>query len=219
MIKKKLLAIAAVVVAALVATGVGAWLSDNDTATDEMTTGKVNIKLLQTAWDETAAQNVKPNGVLPKNPQIRNVGVNPAYVFLTVEMAALPDGTRLHDGINMSPAGLDTPMFATETASGAAYDSANWILIGRSSSAGRIRQIYAWAKDSAMTPLERGEQTSCVFDRIRLANVTDTAALQSLDTRIVVTAYGIQTTELGEDTVSPMAVWDIVSRYHASKAG
>lgn len=217
--KKKLWAIAAVLLAAAVATGVAAWLSDGDIATNAMTAGKVDIRLLQTRWEGLEARDVKPNAVLTKDPRVENVGTNPAYVFIKVEMAALPEGTVVHSGTSTAKVGSGTPLFSTQAASGLAYDSANWELTTHSQAGGRITQVYAYAKNSAMTPLERGETTPAVFEKVRLANVADMAPLKSVSPNVVVTAYAIQTTELGSggSATSPLEVWNIITNYQASR--
>ncbi len=217
--KKKLWAIAAVLVAAVIATGVAAWLSDGDTATNAITTGKVAIKLLQTSWVGGQGRDVKPNAVLTKDPRVLNTGTNPAYVFIKVEMAAVPEGTLLHSGTGTAKAGPGVPLFATQTAGGLAYDNVNWTLATHSQAGGRITQVYAYAKNNAMTPLNRGETTTPVFEKVRLANVTDVAPLKAVNPNIVVTAYAIQTTELGEggNATAPLEVWNIVTNYQASR--
>ena len=217
--KKKLLAIAAVVVAALIAGGVAAWLSDGDTATNEITTGSVKIRLTEASWEGMTGRDVKPNAVLPKDPRITNIGSNPAYVFVRVEMAALPEGTRVHSGTSTADAGRGVPLFTTKAASGLAYDNANWTLVTRSVANGRVTQVYAYAKNNAMTPLYHGETTTAVFEKVRLANVVSMEPLKDVNPNIIVTAYGIQTTELGAGgkATAPLEVWNIVTNYQLSR--
>lgn len=216
--KKKLIAIAAVLVAAMIAGGVAAWLSDGDTATNEITTGDVKIHLTEAGWEGMTGKNVKPNAVLPKDPRVTNTGSNPAYVFVRVEMAALPEGTQVHSGTSISRSGRGVPLFTTKTASGLAYDNVNWTLLTRSIANGRIAQVYAYAKNNVMTALNHGETTTAVFDKVRLANVVSTEPLKSLNPNIIVTAYGIQTTELGaKGTTAPLEVWNIVTNYQLSR--
>ena len=217
MYKKKLWAIAAVLLAAVIATGVAAWLSDGDTATNAITTGKVDIRLLQTAWVGGQGRDVKPNTVLTKDPHIQNVGLNDAYVFIQVDMAALPEGTLVHSGTSTARAGSGTPLFTTQTGSGLAFDNANWTLTAHALTNGRITQVYAYAKNNVMTPLTRGQTTTPVFEKVRLANVTDISQLRSVNPNIVVTAYAIQTTELDGGVTAPLEVWNIVTNYQASR--
>lgn len=217
--KMKLLAVAGVALIAVVAGGVIAWLNGSATARHEITTGKVDIRLVEDAWDAGRARNLRPNAVLERDPRVKNVGANDAYVFVTLEMAALPEGTALHSGTGMARSGLDTPLFTTQAGSGLAYDNAHWTLVTRSVRNGRITQVYGYAHNNEMTPLKRNEITPPVFERLRLANAADSAALQGVSTAISVAAYAIQTTELGKqgDAVAPLEVWNIVANYHQSR--
>ena len=215
----RLLVLAALVLAASVVGGVIAWLSDGATITREITTGNVDIRLVDEAWNADLARNVKPNAVLPRSPKVVNVGSNDAYVFITLQIAALPEGTELHSGTGMAKSGLDTPLYTTQAASGIAYDNANWTMVARAVREGRITQVYAYARNNAMIALKQGQTTPSVFDTVRLANVNSTAALIGVNTSVTVSAYGIQTTQLGSSgaTVAPMDVWNLVSNYQNTR--
>lgn len=215
----KFLALAAVVLTASVVGGVVAWLSDGATATREITTGNVDIRLVDEAWDAELARNVKPNAVLPRSPKVSNVGTNDAYVFITLEIAVLPVGTELHSGTGMDKSGQGTPLYTTQAESGLAFDNANWTWVSAGQQDGRITQVYAYARDNAMTPLRQGQTTPPVFDKVRLANVNSTSALVGVNTSITLSAYGIQTTELGANggSTAPLDVWNIVSNYQSTR--
>lgn len=85
--KRNLIAcvIAMVLIAAL---GIGAtlaYLTDNDTAKNTFTAGKVKIDLVEPSWDEDKAQDLEPGDVIDKDPAIVNTGKNDAYMMIKVE--------------------------------------------------------------------------------------------------------------------------------------
>ena len=116
-------------------------------------------------------------------------------------------------------AGESTPLFSTETGSGLPSDPTCWQLIAQQVRYSRLTQVYAYAANNAMIPLRRGEITPAVFDGLRLANVTNTKDIEGLSTAVTVTAYAIQTAELGKEgnVSAPGKVWSIVYNYHQSK--
>lgn len=103
---KKQLAIAmasCLMVGALAFGGTMAYLTDSETATNTFTVGKVQIELEEpgyAALTDAEKQNLVPNQIVTKDPQVENTGKNEALVFLTVEMpkknvmVADKDGTR-----------------------------------------------------------------------------------------------------------------------------
>lgn len=217
--KLRFVALAVLVLAASIIGGVVAWLSDGATAKREITTGNVDIRLVDEAWNADLARNVKPNTFLPRSPKVTNLGSNDAYVFITLEIAALPEGTELHSGTGMARSGVGTPLYTTQAASGLAYDNADWTWVSGGLRDGRITQVYAYARNNAMVPLRQGQTTPSVFDRVRLANVDSVTALIGVDPSITVSAYGIQATELGSagGITSPLDVWNIVSNYQNTR--
>ena len=196
-----------------------AWLSDGATSRSEITTGSVDIRLVEEHWDAEQGANLRPNDLLPRDPRIQNKGRNDAYVFITLEQSVLPEGTALHSGTASARAGESTPLFSTETGSGLPYDPTCWQLIDQQVRYSRLTQVYAYAANNAMIPLRRGEITPAVFDGLRLANVTNTKDIEGLSTAVTVTAYAIQTAELGKEgnVSAPGKVWSIVYNYHQSK--
>lgn len=88
--KKKILALALVVVLAVTAvTGATlAYFTDTKNATNTFTVGNVKIELTEPNWNATGikeAENVYPGQVLAKDPTVTNTGANPCYVRVEVE--------------------------------------------------------------------------------------------------------------------------------------
>lgn len=114
--KKKLaLSIAAAaMVGTLAVGGTLAWFTDTETATNVVTTGKVDVAILEKGAGDSVFEVVKegetgvtinnavPGGTYDKDAMIKNVGVNPAWVRAKIEvyevngenetLADLPEG-------------------------------------------------------------------------------------------------------------------------------
>ncbi len=87
--KKKILALALVVVLAVTAvTGATlAYFTDTDDATNTFTVGNVDIDLTEPKWDETGskeAEDAYPGEALAKDPTVTNIGANPCFVRISV---------------------------------------------------------------------------------------------------------------------------------------
>ena len=94
--------------------GISAYLTDTDTATNQFVVGQVKIELKEPSWESATdldgngipdyAENVVPNDTIQKDPQIKNIGNNSAYVYLKVTVpvknvvVANNDGTLLNEG-------------------------------------------------------------------------------------------------------------------------
>lgn len=87
--KKKILAISLVVtLLAVAALGVTlAYFTDDDTATNVFTMGNVDIDLEEPSWDEP--DYVQPGDSVAKDPYVKNIGANSAYVVLKVKIDKL----------------------------------------------------------------------------------------------------------------------------------
>lgn len=104
--KKKIIVLLSVLAAfAIIAAGTYAYFTANDSATNTFTMGNVKIDLTETAWDNqnnTAMNNVVPGREISKNPNVKNIGNNDAYIRVNVTvsdaaawMAVVPAGTDL----------------------------------------------------------------------------------------------------------------------------
>ena len=62
--------------------GISAYFTDGDTATNTFTVGKVSIDLQEPNWNPP--KDITPNQEIKKDPQIKNDGINDAYMFMKV---------------------------------------------------------------------------------------------------------------------------------------
>ena len=61
-----------------------AYLTDSEQHRNVFTYGDVKVDLLETNWDETAAEEIVPLQIVSKNPKVVNTGSNDAVVFLKI---------------------------------------------------------------------------------------------------------------------------------------
>ncbi len=83
---KKILSLVLVVVLLLTAVGgTLAYFTDNDEAVNVFTLGNVKIDLEEPMWKEP--ENVTPGITYPKDPYVKNVGNNPAWIRVDVTLS------------------------------------------------------------------------------------------------------------------------------------
>ena len=91
--KTIILTILAVIIALALTTGIFAYFTSTETATNVFTVGSVQINLTEgEVWDTASengvapesAQTIEPGQHITKAPNIENTGKNPAYVYLKV---------------------------------------------------------------------------------------------------------------------------------------
>ena len=211
--RKRLLAVALVVFVVAMISGVAAWLSDDETQTDEMTPTELSIVLNEANWRPENASNVHPEDMIPQNPTVSNTGTASAYVFVEVRMAALRPGAYVANDTTLFELQAPTPLYLTRCR-GAAHDPDWQELIGPvyDTASNAVTSVYAYGRQDRMTPLAPGATTPAVFDAIQLQNVLRRDDVQGLDANVYVHAYAIQASDLGNNGAStaPGAVWNIV---------
>lgn len=185
--KKKILALALVVVLAVTAvTGATlAYFTDNDAKTNTFTVGNVQIELTEPKW-EGKVEKVYPGQVLDKDPTVTNTGANPCYVRVKVE------------GLNcLVKDGNDALKIALKT-DGEAGISSDWAL--------HTDGYYYYTK-----VLEDGDTTDALFDQIVIPTALTNAdgKEHTKEYNIKVTAYAVQAQ--GSDLAADAAVADIAA--------
>ena len=99
--KKKLvlLSTAVILVAMMVVGGTLAYFTADDAATNVFTIGNVKIDLTEPLWEanlngEEMLENIYPGMPITKDPMVTNIGDNPAFVRVKVEIPTFsPDGS------------------------------------------------------------------------------------------------------------------------------
>lgn len=229
----KIAATACAMAGVLAVGGIMAYFTDGDTATNTFTVGKVSIDLQEPNWDPDDVTEITPEQDIQKDPQIKNDGINDAYVFIEVTVPTKNVVTANDDGSKNTAA--DTELFSWDVNPG-------WVQVGnvkenteKDDDGNDVcvshTYLYAYGTETAMTALpatdvdgteEKENITATLFDYVRFANVVEDQNLEGTDLSIVVNAYAIQTTDINDgDTtidsddiagkVAPDAVWEVLS--------
>ncbi len=198
---------------------VSAYFTDTDTSVTTFTIGKVEIDLQEPEWEAKEdldgngipdeAERMEPAQNITKDPLVENTGTNDAFIFVTVEtpyrnlITANIDGTK-------NPA-KDVAVYAYET-------NVNWILLGTTYKKDEEehyiseKKLYAYAKeDGTCIPLKSGASTNTLFDRVTVANILEGQVSEGEKLEQIITAYGIQTTNLQVDGFDATSIWKIIS--------
>jgi len=192
------------IIAIFLLNGILAYLKDQEIATNVFTIGEVNIQLVEkvsgtaggndevlwnttltsvTAKDSTgntitidAVKNIYPGQEIAKQPYIKNIGKNDAYVYMSVDVPVV--------SINGTP----TELFSYTTNSG-------WTLGGTSSEVvdNVTYNVYKYKYDNTLAP---NGMTATIFDSVTVVDTdwtpTDLASMAEVQ-KININAYAIQT--------------------------
>ena len=210
-----LIVIAALAISMLSVGLISAYFTDTETQTNVFTVGKIDVELLEPNWAEPT--NILPEQEFAKDPQIKNVGVNDAYVFMEVEVPYANIVTATDDGSKNASA--DTELFTYEVNDG-------WVLMGsgeKNETNKTVTYLYAYAVDNEMTVLNKDATTNTLFDYIKFVNVVDGQGIEGGIQNVVVKAYAVQTTNINDGKatldgnnsdgkVTPAEVWSVISK-------
>ncbi|HJD25794.1 MAG TPA: SipW-dependent-type signal peptide-containing protein [Candidatus Blautia intestinipullorum] len=163
--------------------GVSAYLTDYDKADNQFTVGKVEIELQEPKWNPEDHSKIEPGKEIPKDPQIRNTGVNDAFVYLEVSVpmaevtAADQEGNRLERKMQ--------ELFSYQAGE-------NWTKL--KSETVEDNMIYVYAYNEILEP---EETTEPLFETMHFLNVIE-GQLDMQQLSVPVRAYAIQTAYTGD---------------------
>ena len=210
--KKKwliILAIIAIVVAAIAGIGIWAYLTDTESATNIFTVGKVDITLTEPRWDEDNAKNITAKSKIAKDPTVKNVGANDAYVYLKVKVPKV----TLKDGDTTK-----VPLFTYQV-------NAGWSELTEKTveEDSYIEKVYYYNQNDGV--LAKNGETPALFNEVQVANITsDTTyttdegetkrlaeqADYSLEQAIDINAYAIQINNLPEGRNTVQKAYNVI---------
>ena len=192
MSRKKTILTALVLLLVILIGGMLAYFTDQETRTNVFTIGDVDIDLIEDGWSQDGtstnyknaeANNIAPNKKVDKAPKIKNSGTNAAYVFIKVKVPV--------EEVTVGGTKKSQEIFKLGT-----KDSA-WTQVSHDENTGTY--VFGYGSASEMTSLAKDVTTPAVFPDVTLINLDDPSELASSQ-EIKVTAYGIQTTDLGKTT-------------------
>lgn len=204
--QRKTVLLAAVLAGVMSIGGISAYFTDGDTATNTFTVGKISLDLQEPNWDPEHGKDLTPNVVIKKDPQVRNDGVNPEFVFLEVIVPYANIVTAEKNGEKNAAA--DTDLYSYTVKEG-------WTQIGSVKKDTKNKTntyVYVYGNTVKCTELERDAVTPTLFDSVTFVNLVEDQKLEKSVQQIAINAYGIQTTDLDGGKTAPSDVWTVLSK-------
>ena len=168
--KKKIILLIVAIISIIGLGSLFAYLSDTDQKTNVFTLGSIKITLTEPNWNLSSGQNILPGQPISKDPQINNIGNNPAYVYIKVvnPIVELNNGT--------------TGVLFNYTA------KSGWTQLDQVEQCGYRATTYYYN-----TALNASASTTTLFDSI---TINDFSGDINEDQLLDIYAYGIQSTYL-----------------------
>lgn len=206
--KVKVILCTASIVGIVGISGIFAYLTDSDMASNKFTVGKVEIELQEPKWDSATdadnngipdyAENIVPNATIEKDPQVKNVGKNDAYIYLKVTVPAKNVITAQEDGTLENNGQAKVTQLFTYT------PSANWKEITsqrktntKADSTEVESYTYVYYYNEKVAPQAT---TTTLFDNVKFANIIGNQLGADENQQIDIEAYAIQSDNLPENT-------------------
>lgn len=181
-----ILAIGAVCATCLVG-GTLAYLTDAERVTNKFQVGKIDIELTEPTWNETENQEITPTQIIKKDPQITNVGINDAFVYLEVSVPMASVITTNNIGIRENNGVARYQELFTFAPNSA------WTLL-KSEELNR-NMVYTYSYNQI---LKKNAVTTPLFQTVTFANVVE-GQIDEQKYDVKVNAFAIQTEHTGDD--------------------
>lgn len=174
---------------ALAVGGTVAYLTDKDEVTNQFTVGRVEIEGKEPGYTPDPSgktEDIVPTEVIPKDPQITNIGKNDAYVYMDVSIPVAKvitvdeQGKRQNDG-----AAKETELFTMNEL------SEQWTLMYQKRVGDNM--VYTYSYNDILAPQET---TAPLFQSVTFANVVE-GQLEESQLDIPVNFYAIQSLNTG----------------------
>lgn len=183
--------------------GIFAYFTDGDTVTNTFTVGKVTLDLEEPNWNPP--EDITPNQVIKKDPQITNTGINDEFVFVEVIVPYKKVVTANEDGTKNVAAEKELFTYAVNS---------GWTEIGtgtKDTKNGTVLHRYVYGTATKCTALKKDQKTPTVFDTVKFINVIEGQGLEESTQHIIVNAYAIQTTDINGGKTAPADVWSVLA--------
>lgn len=186
---------------------VSAYLTDNETATNTFTVGKVQVDLEEPSYpgngtDKTT--NLVPNGEVAKDPKVENTGNNAAYVFIKMTVPR-ENVTLVKDNGEKGTKEVQEIFYFKKNADEIDkhlnnFDT-NWVeLTSTEGTATATERTYVFGYKTAVA---KGTSTNPLFEKIQLKNVLENEITADAAKDIKIDTYAIQADNIvGIDTTT-----------------
>ena len=200
---------AASILGVVAISGIFAYLTDVEVAQNVFVVGNVDIELLEPAWDTEAdptldqdgdtipdfAQDVVPGQVIEKDPQVKNIGKNDAYVFVNVAIPRAQFTIVNDEGRTPSMIAVHIPYRDVFSYT---YDDQHWGLLDTYTSDDDeyTYNIYYYKGELAVDAT-----TEPLFNEVQVANIAGDSSYMNMSKvqSITIDAYAIQADELTDE--------------------
>lgn len=162
--------------------GAMAYLTDYDDTVNEFIVGKIDVTLEEPHWKPKENLSIVPSQEVAKDPQIKNTGVNDAFVYLEVTVPIGNVTTADTNGNRIDK--KETELFSFTPGNA-------WSLIGTVKK--ENNQVYTYAYHKILKP---EETTTPLFEKVVFANIIE-GQLDAQKLSVPVKAYAIQSTNTG----------------------
>ena len=199
--KKRLIAAGAAGIL-LLACGLSvAYFTDYDRKDNVFTVGKVGLELNEEHY--TDRQIARPSEKLPKDPTVKNTGINDEYVFLEVSVPKRQLTLLGDNGAPLGPKALtevfdffaeENPQTVSGTSfsyNGAAAGSDGWVFLEKNDGTDEATYVFGYSRR-----LAAGDETTSLFDKFALKSFIEEELTGGSRLSVPVRAYGIQADSL-----------------------
>lgn len=173
-----------------------AFFTSTETITNDFTAGSINTVLHEEKWEALAdtdhndipdmAEMITPLKVIPKDPKVENIGLNPAWIYLETRVPVKDIITADDDG-NRNPMS-ETELFIFNA------DLENWTLLSKAIDDESKEAVYVYGYNKILDP---GQTTSPLFEEVKFCNVIEAQGLEQTEQVITVKQMAIQSEQTG----------------------
>lgn len=167
--------------------GVSSYLTDFDRTDNQFTVGRVSIELEEPDFKPEEQKKIEPGKDVKKDPQIKNTGVNDAFVYLEVSVPMANVETASEDGSRLET--KEQELFSFRP-------SEDWTELSVRKTGDN--QIYVYAYNEILKP---EQTTEALFESVKFLNIIE-GQLDEQTLSIPIRAYAIQTSYTGGEAQS-----------------
>lgn len=191
----KKIGIGALAIASIVTIGgTMSYFTDQESTVNNFTVGEVSVELHEDKWDQLVdqngngmpdvAENMTPTLQIVKDPSAKNIGKDPAYIYLKVTVPYKNLITANQDGTRNPKTFIELYSFEKK---------AGWTQLSRTVNQEQTEVEYVFYYDEIV---QVGEQTTTLFDTITTANFIE-GQIDGTKLQMPVEAIAIQITNVG----------------------